>query len=332
MNVLFRRPARLRITLARATSTATPFVPPDSLQELKREFRRVKIKPESPTFYTSRAKFHDQVNQLESAIQYSRSALTNLMLLPLPEFARAKLPPIQKLWKPKDHMSSAFGCRLTTSHYRRLTTLLAQLSEYQNIASTAGCHDLGKGISDVLQLFQRDDTAVVLARGKRKEVKFDEYGRTYTLGKRKTSSARVWMIPVEPKTDATMAHTLLGLVPPQPASMPSSPSPASSLTRSKGPPKEPFKVTTATVLVNNMPLAEYFSVPTDRERVIRPFKVTGLLCAYNVFALARGGGTSGQSGAIAHGIAKGLAAHEPDVLPILQRGKQTFSSLSQLQT
>ena len=84
--------------------------------------------------------------------------------------------------------------------------------------------------------------------------------------------------------------------------------------------KHPIKIPTTTVLVNNIPLAEYFPIPADRERILRPFKVGGVLGAYNVFALVRGGGTSGQSGAVALGVAKGLAAHEPTVEPVLRKG------------
>lgn len=58
----------------------------------------------------------------------------------------------------------------------------------------------------------------------------------------------------------------------------------------------------------------------DRERVIRPLQLAGLLGAFNVFALVRGGGTSGQSGAVSLGIARALAAHEPDTQNILRKG------------
>jgi len=73
--------------------------------------------------------------------------------------------------------------------------------------------------------------------------------------------------------------------------------------------------------VNNLPLAEYFSLPADRERITRPLKVVGVLGAYNVFAIVRGGGTTGQSGALAHGIAKALAAHQPELEPLLKKTK-----------
>ncbi|KAJ3008250.1 hypothetical protein NUW54_g3225 [Trametes sanguinea] len=79
-----------------------------------------------------------------------------------------------------------------------------------------------------------------------------------------------------------------------------------------------------TILVNGMPLVDWFTAAPhliDRERVVRPFRVAGLLGAYNVFALVRGGGSTGQSGAIALGIAKALAAHVPDVEPLLRKAK-----------
>ena len=66
-------------------------------------------------------------------------------------------------------------------------------------------------------------------------------------------------------------------------------------------------------------------LPIDRERIIRPFKIAGLIGAYNVFAIVRGGGTTGQSGAISLAIAKGLAAHVPDVEALLRKG--SYNSL-----
>ena len=58
----------------------------------------------------------------------------------------------------------------------------------------------------------------------------------------------------------------------------------------------------------------------DRERIMRSFKLAGLVGAYNVLAIVRGGGTTGQSGAVALGIAKGLAAHAPEVQALLKKG------------
>src|ERR1700722_7199031 len=220
-------------------------------------------------------------------------------------------------------MSGLFSSKLTTSRYRRVTALLNQLSEFQLIASTAGCYDLGEGIAEILELFQRESVETTLARKRRMPVQFDEYGRTYTVGKRKTSAARVWIIPVQQQdgtsSQASIAGALLGLEPSmKPENLPTTQS------------DNQVKVCTTAVLVNNIPLAEYFLIPADRERVIRPLKLTGVLGAYNVFALVRGGGTTGQSGAIAHGVAKGLSAHEPMVEAILRRGESKFLASLQL--
>lgn len=65
------------------------------------------------------------------------------------------------------------------------------------------------------------------------------------------------------------------------------------------------------ILVNNVPLHRYFSNPRDRETVMRPFRVAGLVGAFNVFALVQDGGTTGQSGALSLAIARAIAIHSP---------------------
>lgn len=176
-----------------------------------------------------------------------------------------------------------------------MVALLNQLNDHRRIAETAGYHDFGVQIREILEMFERDDKAAQLQRGIVKKVKFDEYGRSYTLGKRKTSSARVWMISSE---HATKVQRLSG---------------------------NPSTLPITQILVNNLPLNRYFVTPVDREKILRPFRLTGLIGAFNVFAIVRGGGTTGQSGAVAHGIAKALAAHIPDVEQILRKGIHIFS-------
>jgi len=75
------------------------------------------------------------------------------------------------------------------------------------------------------------------------------------------------------------------------------------------------------VLINNTPLSRYFVNTADREKVILPFKVTGTIGKYNIFAIVRGGGTTGQAGAVAHGIAKGLSALFPQGKALLQQAE-----------
>lgn len=255
-------------------------------------------RPPSPTFYTARSSYYDQVVALESSIQYSRSALRTLQLLPLPAFARASLPPLEYTWKPKTEMETDMHCTLTMTRYRRLLVMLNELNDYRRIAEAAGCDELDEKMVAILDMYKKSANDNV---AKRRTVNFDEFGRTYTTGRRKTSSARVWIIPAKEVADATppSLEETLGLDSPRPR----------------------LQVTPSTVLINNLPLATYFTLPVDREKVIRPLKLAGVLGGYNIFALVRGGGTTGQSGAVAHGIAKGLAAHEPRMADVLKRGR-----------
>lgn len=246
--------------------------------------------PESPTFYTGRAAFYDYVASLELAINHTRSTLKSFQLTPLPELALKSLPPSSSAWKSKDELANALTAKLSASRHRRLIDLLNQLNDFRRIAATAGHADLARGLDDVLEMFEREDKETHLRRGARQPVPVDELGRAYAYGARKTSSARVWVISSDHATAAKA---------------------------SGGETSQPV----TEIIVNNMPLNEYFKVPTDRERILRPFKIAGLLGAYNVFAIARGGGISGQAGALSLGIAKGLAAHVPDVELILRRGE-----------
>jgi len=238
---------------------------------------------------------------LERAIGRAHGFLRARHLLPLPDFARESLPPLFPVWKTQVEMASNFDTKMSTSRYRKVVKLLNQLNDYHRIATLGSCHDLGEKIRDIMAMYENNDKEAVLARGKRKKVELDEHGRSYTLGKRKTSSARVWMIPVQaPKLDPT-PDEMLGLTEEHPT----------------------YAVTTTTILVNNLPINEYFCLPADRERITRPLRVAGVLGKYNIFAIVRGGGTTGQSGALVQGISKGIVAHEPDFETLFRRAKLT---------
>ncbi|GBE81021.1 hypothetical protein SCP_0307440 [Sparassis crispa] len=309
---------------------STMYVPPAATSRIHK--RQIPLKPaaESPNFYTGRAAFFDQVNALEYAIQGTRSALQKLQLLPLPRFALDSLPPLQHAWMSKDGLQDKLNTPLTMSRYRRLVGLLNQLGNFRRIADVAGCEGLAEQIQSVLDLFERENKEAFLARGKRNPVKFDEYGRTYTVGRRKESTARAWVIPVQGtttvRTESYLSTTGMDSFPSGPAvdGLQASPTQSLELPLSTELPDlmpAPVKVTTTNILINNTPLSQYFVLSADRERVVRPFKIAGLVGAFNVFALVRGGGTTGQSGAISLAIAKALVAHVPDVELILRRAK-----------
>ncbi|KJA20708.1 hypothetical protein HYPSUDRAFT_141836 [Hypholoma sublateritium FD-334 SS-4] len=263
---------------------------------------RPKPIPTSPNFYTTRALFYDQLTQLERAVGRSEAFLRHHHLLPLPDFARASLPPLQPVWKDPLEMSNEFKTKLSTPRYRKVVKILNQLNDFQRIAKTGGCPQLEDRLRAILSMYESSKKEALLSRGKRKPVVLDEYGRSYTLGKRKTSSARVWMIPVQ-QPDASQSETPEALL--------------------LGTEKQNLPVTTTTILVNNMPLNQFFPLPADRERITRPLKVAGALGKYNVFALVRGGGTTGQSGALLQGIAKGIVAHDPALETMFRRVKLT---------
>ena len=50
-----------------------------------------------------------------------------------------------------------------------------------------------------------------------------------------------------------------------------------------------------------------------------PLQATQRLDKYNIWAIAKGGGTTGQAEAITLGLAKALMVHEPDLKPALRK-------------
>ncbi|MDD9331325.1 MAG: 30S ribosomal protein S9 [Wolbachia sp.] len=56
------------------------------------------------------------------------------------------------------------------------------------------------------------------------------------------------------------------------------------------------------------------------QMVKMPFVATSTLDKYDVFATVRGGGLSGQAGALAHGISRALSSISQDLYSILRNG------------
>ncbi len=94
----------------------------------------------------------------------------------------------------------------------------------------------------------------------------------HSVGKRKTSIARVWMKPGN-----------------------------------------------GNILVNRRPLDEYFGRETLKMIVRQPLEMTDTGRRYDFLINVRGGGISGQAGAIKHGISKALIALDPGLRPQLKK-------------
>ncbi len=73
------------------------------------------------------------------------------------------------------------------------------------------------------------------------------------------------------------------------------------------------------ITVNGKDQSEYFSRAVLRMIISEPFKVASREGQYDVFCTVRGGGLSGQAGAVRHGISKALDAYEPELHKILKQ-------------
>ncbi|KAF9920276.1 37S ribosomal protein S9, mitochondrial [Linnemannia zychae] len=73
------------------------------------------------------------------------------------------------------------------------------------------------------------------------------------------------------------------------------------------------------ILVNGQEGGVYFNKTQDIDSLLKPLKETSLLGKYNIWALVKGGGTTGQAEAISLGIAKALLTHNPELKPTLRK-------------
>ena len=72
-----------------------------------------------------------------------------------------------------------------------------------------------------------------------------------------------------------------------------------------------LKPGTGKVTVNGRDQETYFARPTLRLIIDQPFAITDRQGQYDVVATVKGGGLSGQAGAVKHGISQALAKYEP---------------------
>jgi small subunit ribosomal protein S9 len=80
-----------------------------------------------------------------------------------------------------------------------------------------------------------------------------------------------------------------------------------------------LKPGTGAIIVNNLPVEQYFPIETTRLELIQPLKLTKTDGAYDVTATVKGGGTIGQASAIRHGITRALISANPDFRAALKK-------------
>jgi small subunit ribosomal protein S9 len=66
------------------------------------------------------------------------------------------------------------------------------------------------------------------------------------------------------------------------------------------------------ITINSRSLQEYFGRETARMIVLQPFDVTQTGTSFDVYVNVKGGGSSGQAGAIRHGITRALMLVNPE--------------------
>ena len=98
------------------------------------------------------------------------------------------------------------------------------------------------------------------------EPKIDTLGRSYATGRRKESTARVWV-----------------------------------------------KRGTGKILINGKEMINYFARPVLQMQLNFVFDVTERKDQFDVIATVKGGGLSGQAGAVRHGLSRALSLFEPDL-------------------
>lgn len=73
------------------------------------------------------------------------------------------------------------------------------------------------------------------------------------------------------------------------------------------------------VSINGREFEEYFTRPAHRTLLLQPFAETKTISQYDVFCTVKGGGSTGQAGAIRHGISRALDQHSPELHVSLSR-------------
>ncbi len=76
---------------------------------------------------------------------------------------------------------------------------------------------------------------------------------------------------------------------------------------------------TGNITINGRSIDEYFGRETSKMILVEPLKLVDQIGKLDVFVNARGGGLSGQAGAIRHGITRALCEFNPEFRPILKK-------------
>ncbi len=75
---------------------------------------------------------------------------------------------------------------------------------------------------------------------------------------------------------------------------------------------------TGKITINGRDIDDYFGRETSKMIINKPLEVTEMVGKFDIKVNAKGGGLSGQAGAIRHGIAKALEVYNPEFRKLLK--------------
>ncbi|GAB2998296.1 30S ribosomal protein S9 [Psychrosphaera aestuarii] len=76
---------------------------------------------------------------------------------------------------------------------------------------------------------------------------------------------------------------------------------------------------TGNIVINKRSIEDFFSRETARMVVRQPLELVELLEKFDLYITVTGGGTTGQAGAIRHGITRALMAYDESLRPSLRQ-------------
>ncbi|MBN1356041.1 30S ribosomal protein S9 [bacterium] len=71
--------------------------------------------------------------------------------------------------------------------------------------------------------------------------------------------------------------------------------------------------------INGLEAEQYFKRQTLQMVIAQPFELTSATGKFDVYALIKGGGNSGQAGALRHGISRALVEYDINLRPALKK-------------
>lgn len=243
-----------------------------------------RLKPLSPTYYTAKPSYMDTLQMIDQLTREVKRELEKACVLaPNAPAPASSGKPVT--WMSRDRLGSRLGLTLRASQHRSVTSRLSLLYRYKKVATDAflGTSSFAEGASThqrdlVHQIIEvLDSFADVRSTDASEDA--SEFVHTGTPSRGLIDERGVAYARGRRK----VSHARVWLVRSQQQGL-------------------------GEILINNAPLNQYFSRTAHREMVTWPLRLSGVLGMYNIFAIVRGGGASGQAGALAHGVANALVA------------------------